>query len=225
MGQDRFAFDLTERLLTGLDSDARACILAESRRRELRAGQVLFLMGEPAEELFVLTGGRVQFGRLASTGREVVIGILIPGDVFGVGSLVAGYTGYVGTATALDDGETLVWSREAIHRLAAEHGRLAWNALQIALGYVAQFAELYETLVSHGAEERLATALTRLGSRVTTPSPSGIEVRVTNELLASLANVSAFTVSRLLTRWERAGAVRKGRGVVYILSPEKLLVG
>ena len=90
---------------------------------------------------------------------------------------------------------------------------------------MAQFAELHETTVSHNAEERLSAALTRLGSQVGSPSRLGLEVRVTNEQLASAANISAFTVSRLLNRWKRTGAVRKSRGAVHIISPEKLLVG
>ena len=225
-GQDRSrAIDLADRLLAGLDRQAREIVVAEARRQEFHAGQILFRMGEPAQELFALARGRVQFGRLASTGREVFLGVLVPCDVFGLGSLIAGYSSYIGTAEALEAGEALVWSREAIQRLAVEHGRLTWNALQIALGYVAQFAELHETTVSHNAEERLSAALTRLGSRVGSPSPLGLEVRVTNEQLASAANLSAFTVSRMLKRWERAGAVRKSRGAVHIISPEKLLVG
>jgi CRP/FNR family transcriptional regulator, nitrogen oxide reductase regulator len=225
MTQDRsHPFDLAERLLAGLDSRARGMVIAEARRQELHAAQVLFRMGEPADELFVLARGRVKFGRGASTGREVVLGILMPGDVFGLGSLVDGFNAYIGTAEALENGDVLVWSREVIQRLAAVHARLSWNALQIALGYVTQFAELHETFVSHKAEERLAAALIRLASRVETPSPSGIEIRVTNEQLASFANVSVFTVSRLLKRWERAGALNKSRGAVYIVSPERLLV-
>jgi len=54
-------------------------------------------------------------------------------------------------------------------------------------------------------------------------TPSGIEIRIKNEQLASLADVSPFTASRLLKRWERAGVIRKGRGVVRIVCPEKLI--
>ena len=46
---------------------------------------------------------------------------------------------------------------------------------------------------------------------------------VKNVELASLADVSSFTASRLLQEWERKGAVEKSRGKVLIRSPEKLL--
>jgi CRP-like cAMP-binding protein len=70
----------------------------------------------------------------------------------------------------------------------------------------------------------LARALTSLGVRIGTPSPSSIDILIKNEQLASLADVSPFTVSRLLQQWEREGVIRKSRGIVRILSPENLLL-
>ena len=53
--------------------------------------------------------------------------------------------------------------------------------------------------------------------------PSGIEIDIKNEDLASLADISFFTASRLLKEWERKGVVEKSRGKVLIRRPEKLL--
>jgi CRP-like cAMP-binding protein len=216
--------DVADRLLAGIDADARRAIVAMSRRRALQPAQVLFRSGEPADRLFALRKGRVRFSRLGSNGREVIIGILGPGDVFGLGSLLAAQIGYIGTAESLERGEALVWTRDVIQRLAAEYPQLAGNVLHIAILYVAQFAERHERLLSRTAEQRLAHALMRLGSQTGTPSASGVDVRINNEELASLADVSPFTASRLLKDWERSGMVNKARGSVRIITPEKLLL-
>jgi CRP-like cAMP-binding protein len=79
-------------------------------------------------------------------------------------------------------------------------------------------------LVSDTAEERLAYTLTQLGSRAGHMLSTGLEVEIKNEDLASLADISLFTASRLLQNWERKGALEKHRGRVLILCPEKLLV-
>ena len=96
--------------------------------------------------------------------------------------------------------------------------------MHVALRYVAVFAERHERLVTVTAEQRLARALTRLGVRTGTRKRSGVEVRIKNEQLASLADVSPFTASRLLKRWERDGVITKSRGIVHIICPEKLLL-
>jgi CRP-like cAMP-binding protein len=91
------------------------------------------------------------------------------------------------------------------------------------LRYVALFAERHIALVTKPAQERLAFALTSLGSRAGHMVSSGVEINIKNEDLASLADVSFFTASRFLQEWERKGAVEKSRGKVLIRSPEKLL--
>ncbi len=218
-----YPHDLRNRLLAGISPGARQDIVAGSRRRTLRTAQVLFRTGERAEQLFLLRKGRVQFSRLARTGREIVIGILVPGDVFGLGTILTQHVDYMGTAKSLESGEVLVWTRKTIQGLTNEYPQLSENALHVALRYVAVFAERHERLVTFTAEERLGRALTRLGVRTGTRKRSGVEVRIKNEQLASLADVSPFTASRLLKRWERDGVIAKGRGIVHIMCPEKLL--
>jgi len=217
------ARDVTNRLLAGVDPDERQAIVAKSRRQTLHPSQVLFRTGERAEQLFVLRKGRVQFGRLSSAGREVVMGILGPGDVLGLACLLPS-SNYIGTAEALDHGEVQVWSRHVIRRFAHKYPQVHGNALQIALAHVAEFADRLERLVSGTAEQRLARALTSLGVRIGTPSHSSIDILIKNEQLASLADVSPFTVSRQLKQWERKGVISKSRGIVRILSPEHLLM-
>jgi CRP-like cAMP-binding protein len=218
------ASDFTDRLLAGVEPDARRAILAASHRQTIQPDQVLCRTGEPADRLFVLRKGRVRFGRLASTGREVSMGILGPGDMFGLGSVLAADVDYIGTAEALERGELLVWTRAVIQRFAVEHPRIAGNVLHVALRYAVLFAERHERLLSRTAEQRLAHALMRLGSRGGVPSGPGVQIQIKNEQLASLADVSPFTASRLLKGWERDGAVTKARGAVQILCPEKLLL-
>jgi CRP-like cAMP-binding protein len=216
--------DVRDELLAGISPDARREIIAGSRRLTLRPAQVLFRTGEPAEQLFVLRKGRVKFARLARTGREIVMAIMVPGDICGLGTILTQYMNYIGTAESLESGEVFVWSRKTIQALADEHPQLPQNALQVALRYVAVFAERHERLFTVTAEQRLARALTRLGVQTGTRERSGIEVRIKNEQLASLADVSPFTASRLLKRWERDGVITKSRGIVHIICPEKLLL-
>ena len=105
------------------------------------------------------------------------MGILAPGDVFGIASLLTGGGEYMGTATAMEAAEVLVWERDTMQRFARTHPQLTGNALQVALAYVAQFAERHELLIAATAEHRLARALTRLGTQAggpaTTASKSG----------------------------------------------------
>ena len=211
------------RLLAGIEPDAQRAIVAAGTRRKLRPAQVLYRVGEPAESLFVLSEGRVHLSRPARTGRDVLFSVLMPGDVFGLVCLLTGRAAYMGTAKVIDGGEAMVWDHATVQRLTRQYPQLTANALSVAIELVAQFADRHERLVANNATERVAHALSRLGTQNGNRSPAGIDVRISNEQLAALADVSAFTVSRVLQHWERDGAVQKTRGSVRIVDPEGLL--
>lgn len=214
---------LAGQLLTGFDDATLEVILAAGRERTYTPSQVLFRTGEPAERLFMLLRGSVRFSRVSDNGREVVMGVLSSGDVCGLGSLITSPMTYYGTAVAIDSSDVLVWNQAAVLRLATVYPLLSQNALQVALNYIAHFIDRQLQLVSGTAEQRLAGALIKLGTKSGTPTPKGVELTLTNELLASLADVSPFTTSRAMQNWTRAGAITKTRGRVRITAPEKLL--
>ena len=210
-------------LLTGLDDAALEVIVGAARDRTFVANQVLFRVGEPAEQLFLLRKGSVRFSRVSTAGREVVMGVLVAGDVCGLGSLLNSNVNYYGTATALEPSQMLVWNHASVSKLALTYPLLSINALHVALGYISHFVERQLRLASSTAEERLAGTLIKLGTRSGSVTPTGVELSVTNELLASLADVSPFTTSRAMQNWSRSGAITKSRGRVRITAPEKLL--
>ncbi len=223
MSSEHSGGHFADRLLAGIEPDVRRTIIAEARHRKLRARQVLFDMDEPAEDLYVLLKGRVQLSRPVRSGREVLVSVLVPGDVFGVVSLLARQARYMATAEAMEGSEVMVWERGTVQRLARQHPQLTTNALTIALAMLAQFAARHEALMDATAPERLARALSDLGLHSGTRSPDGIDIQINNQQLAALADVSAFTASRQLQQWERDGAVRKRRGAVRIVDPDGLL--
>jgi CRP-like cAMP-binding protein len=223
MSQEHSSGRHFDRLLAGIEPDVRRTIIAEARHRKLRAGQPVYRMDDSGDYLYVLLKGRVHLSRVVRSGREVLVSVLVPGDVFGVVSLLTRQACYMGTAEAMESGEVMVWERPTVQRLARQHPQLSANALAIALAMVVQFAARHEALMDATAPERLARALSDLGLKGGTRSPEGIDVQINNQQLAALADVSAFTASRQLQQWEREGAVEKRRGAVRIIDPDGLL--
>ena len=57
------------------------------RRIEFRKKQTLFSQGEPAKNIFYIQAGSIRVAVTSTTGKEGVVAILGPGDVFGEGCL------------------------------------------------------------------------------------------------------------------------------------------
>jgi CRP-like cAMP-binding protein len=90
------------------------------------------------------------------------------------------------------------------------------NALSIAADYIEWDLDLHISLNRSSARERLAAVLVYLARGIGQKMPGGLEVEVTNEDLAAAAGLTLFTVSRLLSEWQRSGAIVKSRGRVLL---------
>ena len=90
--------------------------------------------------------------------------------------------------------------------------------------YLTWYLADHAALVCNTASERLAQVLIRLAGVIGQKVPGGIEFDATNEELASAANITHFTASRLLSEWQANQAVVKRRGKVLLRSPERLLL-
>ena len=74
-------------LFTALD-DASAATLRESMSAvKVAKGQILFKEGDAGDRLFVVVDGKLKLGTSSGDGRENLLSILGPGDMFGELSL------------------------------------------------------------------------------------------------------------------------------------------
>ncbi len=117
-----------------------------------------------------------------------------------------------------------VWERKTIRGLAARYPRLLENGLAIATDYLTWYLASHLGLLCHSARERLSHVLVSLANGLGTKCPDGIQLDITNEQLANTANITLFTASRLLSEWQRRGAVAKSRGRVVLRRPERLIL-
>lgn len=209
--------------LAGMRGRHLAEVLRAAETRKVDAREIILREGAPPTHLFLLKTGQVRFYRLTDGGEEVLLSMIRPGDVFGLSNLLVRPMPYVGTAETRRDSDLLVWEQSHIRKLAEKYPRLSQNALGIALRYLARHFDRLFALVACTSAQRVAGLLMHLGSETGALLPDGAEITVTNTELAAEANVSPFTVSRLVQRWARTGALRKKRGKLVILSPEKLI--
>jgi CRP/FNR family transcriptional regulator, nitrogen oxide reductase regulator len=211
------------KFLAGLSEHDQGLILRVAERRSAPAKEVIIHGGERAAFLFLLLEGRAKYYHVTAEGEELLLFWLTPGDVFGLGTLLKSPPAYLGTAETLKDCDLLVWEHSVIRGLSGVYPQLAENALRITLGYLAAYADRHSGIATRTAEQRLAETLLRLGHRAGRTHPNGVDIDITNEQLGGLADVGAFTASRLLSKWARQGTIAKERGWIRIHAPENLL--
>jgi CRP-like cAMP-binding protein len=98
------------------------------------------------------------------------------------------------------------------------------NVYHTATDYLSWYVSTHAALTSQTARERLANILLGYAPSVGRKVSGGIELDVTNEELAEAANINPYTASRLISEWQRTGAIRKHRGKILLRSGKRLFL-
>ena len=100
-------------LFTALDDASAASLRASMSGVKLSRGQTLFKEGDAGDRLFVIVDGKLKLGTTSNDGRENLLSILGPGDMFGELSLFDPGP-RTATATAVVDSKLLALANDQV---------------------------------------------------------------------------------------------------------------
>jgi len=210
------------RFFEGLSKPDLDTILAAASHRRFSSNSVVVRQRDPADRLYLLIRGSARYFFITADGRKVYLLWLAAGEMFGGAALLNYPVTYLLNTEVARESQVLVWRRDIIRKLAAQFPRLLENGFSIAYDYLAWYVATHLSLVSYSARKRLAHVLLTLSDGIGRKSPTGVQLDITNEQLANTANITLFTASRLLSEWQRNGAITKSRGKILIRHPERI---
>jgi len=213
---------MKSKLFAGLDDTALRQIRDAARVRHFAPKMDVIVKGGRPDHLFLLQRGRARSYILTDSGSEILLLWAGPGVVLGVVSLLPTPPTYMANAATVTECEFLVWDHNTIRRLAKAYPQLTENGFRLALDYLGRYMKRHVSIVAKSAESRLAQRLLHLATEAGVVEQSGIAIDITNEQLSSFSDISPFTASRLLSRWEHEHWLTKQRGRVTLLAPEDL---
>ena len=211
------------RLLRGLTGPQQQAILQAASLCRYSVDSVVLHQGDLADRFLLLRTGSARVFFVTQEGRKVMLRWLSPGEILGGTALLAEPCSYIVNTEMIKNSSAFVWHRDTIRKFATRYPVLLENVLPFAWDYMTWFIAAHTALVAHSARERLAQVITSLAKGIGYKAQSGIRLEVTNEQLANTANITPFTTSRLLSEWQRSGAIRKGRGNIVVVSSGQLL--
>lgn len=210
-------------LFAALDPEGAAALRASLAETEVAKGEVLFIEGEPGDRMYVIVDGKVKLGQTSTDGRESLLGVLGPGEMFGELSLFdPGLR--TSTATALTDVTVLGLGHDQLKPWLAGRPEVAAALLQALARRIRRTNEAMADLVFSDVPGRVAKALMDLGEKFGTVTPEGLMVThdMTQEELAQLVGASRETVNKALADFAQRGWIRLESRQVMILDVERL---
>jgi CRP/FNR family cyclic AMP-dependent transcriptional regulator len=210
-------------LFATLTPQARTGLAARLGVRPVGRGDLVFQEGEQGAEVFLVLTGKVKILRTAADGRENLLAVLGPGEVFGELSLFDPGP-RTATARALEAGELASLAHDQLQTWLAERPDAAGVLLRVLARRLRRTNDAMTDLVFTDVPGRVAKALLALAERFGQPRDGGIAVAhgLTQEELAQLVGASRETVNKALADFAARGWLRLGTRSVVVLDEQRL---
>lgn len=198
-------------------------ILANSVPRSIEEGGYFFLQGDPADYLYVLTQGQVKLVQSNPAGHQISLRIIYPWQMFGALGAVRDQALYPASSQALEDSSALAMKGTFLRELMETRPYLSFDLMKLMTSYIQEMQARYRELATERVAQRIARALLRLAAQSGQRAEDGIELEFSRQDLAEMSGSTLYTVSRVLSQWERQGLLETGRERIRISRPHDLV--
>ncbi len=184
-----------------------------SRRYTYGENEQIFSEGECAEFLPIVASGRVKMIHFLQPGKEVIIGIFGPGEMFAVPPVFDGGK-YPSTAVAMEETELFLLGRDHFLDLIRRSDEFAFAVIAWMCEMLREKTATIQNLATASPEHRVATVLLKLASREGSSLPVRIELR--RQEIAEMAGLTTETTIRVIRRLANKDLLQIDRGKVII---------
>ena len=204
--------------------DDLGLIAQHAIERSIEEGEFFFFQGDPATYFYVLISGRAKLMQVNPTGQQVNLRTISEWQMFGALGAVRENATYPASAQAMEPSTALAVKSEYLHELMQTRPSLSMDLMKLMTGYIQEIQERYRELATEKVERRIARVLLRLTAQMGVKTKDGnIELAFTRQELAEMSGTTLYTVSRVLSEWEKHGLVESGRERVVICNPHGLV--
>lgn len=186
--------------------------------RILRKGQQLFRSGEHFNAFYIVRSGTTKVSVTAEDGNEQVTGFYLPGEILGIDGV--GNNHYQSTAVALATSSVCVLPFQKLASLGNDLPALQMQLWRKASKEITGKQDMLLSMGRKDSEARIAGFLLSLSLRFKNIGYSGASFNLSmgRQDIGNYLGMTLETVSRILTRFEKAGLIKKERRNIRLLN-------
>lgn len=206
-----------------LPEDYLERILNISIQRSYKRNMIIFMEDEPGEAFFYIISGKVKIYRTYDDGREHIIHILGPGEVFGEATLFSNIN-YPASASVYEDAEIIIFKNDKIEDLIRQNSDLALNIIKILSRKLLFAQQKIKDLTFNDVFSRMASQIIKLSASYGIKTDRGIliDISLSRQELAEMTGTTRETVSRVISRFKKEKSLSEEKDRIIILDEEKL---
>jgi len=194
-------------LFRGLSGDQRQTLVARARVRTFSNGDTVFLMGSPGESMMAVLSGSVRISVPSSGGKEIVLAIMHPGDVFGEIALLDG-KGRTADARAVGACSLAILERRDVLAFFERHPGAWLGLVQVLCSRLRSSTEQTAEVALLDMPGRLAKTLLRLAGAEQGSGPAAPQIKLSQRELGNIVGATRESINKCLREWQRSGMVK-----------------
>lgn len=210
-------------LLRELSEADTAAIRPHTHVVSLKRGDRLYDEGDVDDQLYVVIEGKVKLTRTSSDGREVLVRVQGPGDMFGELAMFDP-TYRTSNASAVTDARLAAIAHDDLRQVLTDRPAIALLLLRELAQRLRIITDANTNLIFTDVPGRVAKALLELADKFGTQQEDGTLVShdLTQEELAQLVGASRETVNKALADFAARGWIQLSAKSVLLIDPDRL---
>jgi CRP/FNR family transcriptional regulator, cyclic AMP receptor protein len=195
-------------IFRNLEAEEIKALSREALRKKSTTGQALFRQGDPADEMFLIKGGRVKLSKVLEDGTELTLDIRKAGDFVGE-NMFSEEGQYPVSAYCLEDSLTCGFSRTQFEELVLQYPKVGLKIIKNLSKRITWLTTRVENLTVTNIEDRLYRVLGNVAKEHGTLSPQGtvIQFPLTHEDMSFLTGAHRVSITRAMKALKAAGKI------------------
>ncbi len=188
--------------------------------RDVPKNKVLYFSEDSANSVFLLKKGKVKISRISSDGREVILGILGPGEVFGEMSLL-GEGKREEVAEVTEDAVICKINVSDFQELMESNPKFNFQVTKFIGFRLKKIQNRLENLIFKTSDERVVGFIAELAIEYGRPilgdsNQRAVELKLTHEEIAKLTATSRQTVTSVFSDLEKRALISYDRKRIFV---------
>lgn len=210
-------------IFQGVEPSAIAALTKQLQPADFPRGHMVFSEGEPGDRLYIIIVGKVKIGRRSPDGRENLLTVMGPSDMFGELSIFDPGP-RTSSATTITEVRAVSMDRDALRAWIADRPEIAEQLLRVLARRLRRTNNNLADLIFTDVPGRVAKQLLQLAQRFGTQEGDAMRVThdLTQEEIAQLVGASRETVNKALADFAHRGWIRLEGKSVLISDSERL---
>lgn len=210
-------------IFQGVDPEAVAALINEMDTVTFPKGTTIFDEGEPGDRLYIIVDGKIKLARHAPDGRENLLSVMGPSDMFGELSIFDPGP-RTSSAVCVTEVTAATMDSQMLKQWITDHPEISQQLLRVLARRLRRTNASLADLIFTDVPGRVAKTLLQLANRFGTQEGGALRVNhdLTQEEIAQLVGASRETVNKALATFMHRGWIKLEGKSVLIVDTEHL---